>query len=535
MKKSDIVQVEVQLDTAVFSEDIIAALGKIEAAIYNLKDALCAQLSKDNLLSGISSGVDGATLLFDIGEKINWEKFASNIPIISDYIGAVKFAALETGLFTALLPKLSTAFLDVGDKAKEIGKDIGTTFVSFGSSIGSTVKNIGNATIEFGKLLAAKVANKAEDIAILALYAVDYVKALGSMIIQLASNTGTWNANTAAKVANTTAQWAQVAATTAWNGICAVGTAVTTAFGAAMSALTSPIGLTVIAIVALIAIIVLLVQNFDLVKEGMTALWEKHLQPLWDKIGAFIQSVGDNLLSIWNTVLKPIIDWVLLTLEPVVLTVINGIVGALDVVLGILSGVVGGILGVLDGLIQFIAGVFAGDWDKAWGGIVKIFEGVFEGIEAIAKGAINGIIWIINMLIGAIYSAIARVVNGIGGIVSGIGSLFGQEWGFSIPANPPQISYLAKGAVLPANKPFLAMVGDQRHGTNVEAPLATIQEAVALVMEDQFNGMMAGFEAVTARQEQILETLMGIEIGDTTIGQAAMRYNRKMAIIKGGT
>jgi len=50
LKKSDIVQVEVQLDVAGFSEDIVAALGKIEAAIYNLKDALCAQLRKDNFL-----------------------------------------------------------------------------------------------------------------------------------------------------------------------------------------------------------------------------------------------------------------------------------------------------------------------------------------------------------------------------------------------------------------------------------------------------------------------------------------------------
>ena len=46
----------------------------------------------------------------------------------------------------------------------------------------------------------------------------------------------------------------------------------------------------------------------------------------------------------------------------------------------------------------------------------------------------------------------------------------------------PQIPYLASGAVLPANRPFLAVVGDQKHGTNVEAPLATIKQAVAEVL-----------------------------------------------------
>ena len=113
-------------------------------------------------------------------------------------------------------------------------------------------------------------------------------------------------------------------------------------------------------------------------------------------------------------------------------------------------------------------------------------------------------------------------------------SLSGKRFGFDFALlNAPQIPYLAKGAVLPANKPFLAMVGDQKHGTNVEAPLATIQEAVAIVMEDMIPAMMAGFEAVVNEQRATRQIVEGIDIGDTTIGQAANRYNRKMAIIRG--
>ncbi len=98
---------------------------------------------------------------------------------------------------------------------------------------------------------------------------------------------------------------------------------------------------------------------------------------------------------------------------------------------------------------------------------------------------------------------------------------------FTLPA-------LAKGAVLPANKPFLAMVGDQKHGTNIEAPLTTIQEAVAAVMNDHFGGMMAGFEALLEENQRLRRVVESIEVGDATIGQAANRYNQKMAIIKGG-
>jgi hypothetical protein len=52
----------------------------------------------------------------------------------------------------------------------------------------------------------------------------------------------------------------------------------------------------------------------------------------------------------------------------------------------------------------------------------------------------------------------------------------------------PQIPQLAQGAVLPPNRPFMAVVGDQKNGTNIEAPLATIQEALANVLAQQGSG-----------------------------------------------
>jgi hypothetical protein len=88
--------------------------------------------------------------------------------------------------------------------------------------------------------------------------------------------------------------------------------------------------------------------------------------------------------------------------------------------------------------------------------------------------------------------------------------------------------------VLPAGKPFLAMVGDQQHGTNIEAPLSTIQEAVALVMEDQTGAILRGFEASIGVQQEILQAVLGIHIGDDVIGLAMQRYQKKQAAIRGG-
>jgi hypothetical protein len=112
--------------------------------------------------------------------------------------------------------------------------------------------------------------------------------------------------------------------------------------------------------------------------------------------------------------------------------------------------------------------------------------------------------------------------------------LGGKSFGFNLrPISAPQIPYLAQGAVLPANKPFLAMVGDQRHGTNIEAPLATIQEAVALVMEDQTQAILAGFNTSVAVQREILEAVLGIHIGDETIAAAIDRSRTRQAVMKG--
>lgn len=66
------------------------------------------------------------------------------------------------------------------------------------------------------------------------------------------------------------AWWLVNATVTAWNVISGVAAAVTTAFGAAMAFLTSPIFLIALAIGAVIAIVILLIKHWDWVKEKGT-------------------------------------------------------------------------------------------------------------------------------------------------------------------------------------------------------------------------------------------------------------------------
>jgi phage-related protein len=150
-------------------------------------------------------------------------------------------------------------------------------------------------------------------------------------------------------------------------------------------------------------------------------LWDAHLKPLWDSIVEFVLSVSENILALWNGFLQPIIDWVISVLAPAVTNVVTIIVDAVAIAIGFIADVISSILTFLDGLIQFIVGIFTLDWDKAWNGVVKVFESIFGLIGGIVKGVVNDAIWIFNALISAIYSVVAGIVNGLGGIVEAAG------------------------------------------------------------------------------------------------------------------
>jgi hypothetical protein len=126
------------------------------------------------------------------------------------------------------------------------------------------------------------------------------------------------------------------------------------------------------------------------------------------------------------------------------------------------------------------------------------WNSTFTGIKDFVKGTVNTIIGFINSMISA-------VVGGINAAISALNSLSitipdwvpligGNQWGIHInPVSAPQIPYLATGAVIPPNAAFLAVVGDQRSGTNIEAPEALIRR----IVREETQGMNGGNITVT--------------------------------------
>ncbi len=247
---------------------------------------------------------------------------------------------------------------------------------------------------------------------------------------------------------------------------------------------------------------------WDKVITGVGELWNNHLAPLWGNVVDFFTSVADNVMTVWNNFLGPLVSWLIEFFGPSVSNTFSTIWDVISDVFGLISDVIGGILKALSGLLDFLTGVFSGDWEKAWTGIKKFFGGIWDAIWGIVKGVINLIIDGVNGLWRGVYNVVKGIVDAIGGVAGALGKIFGQNWSFKMPANPPVIPRLATGAVLPPNKPFMAIVGDQKHGTNIEAPADLIKQmAKEAIAESGHNGQPMREEHYYLNETQLMSVV----------------------------
>lgn len=258
----------------------------------------------------------------------------------------------------------------------------------------------------------------------------------------------------------------------------------------------------------------------DLIK----SLWDKAIKPVYVKVVAVVAKIVDCVKAVWNF-LKPFVDWFVKTLGPTIKNVLAAVKGVFDTVFTAIGDIIGGIIKTFGGLIDFITGVFSGDWNKAWQGICNFFSGIWNTIWGVIKGVINLIIDGINMLWTGIYNAVKGIVDAIGGVAGAIGDLFGQDWHFSMPENPPLIPKLAKGGL--AYAPTLAMVGDNRNaGTDPEviAPLSKLKDII---------GEGGDMTEVVFLLREILEFLKGLnliakgEVDGKTLYRLIVRLNKE--------
>lgn len=185
------------------------------------------------------------------------------------------------------------------------------------------------------------------------------------------------------------------------------------------------------------------------------------------------------------------------SLIPLLIAGIMGVLFAITTMTGNGTELIENLKLVISGLAQFVSGVFAGDWEQAWDGIKDIFKGAVNGFVTIIESGVNLIVSGLNYLIRKINDLLENSLLEKGAQTLGISALRIPEIG------KVQLPRLAQGAVIPPNREFMAVLGDQKSGTNIETPLATMVEAFKTAMSETGFGNGQG-EAYLVLDDEVL-------------------------------
>lgn len=217
-------------------------------------------------------------------------------------------------------------------------------------------------------------------------------------------------------------------------------------------------------IAAIAAVVVWIVAKWTSIKDWISktissidAAFEQHLA----NVEAGVAAAVDWVIEKWTAVK----DWFRGLWEKVS----SGAVAAWD-----------GIKSAFKSVPEWFQSKFRDAWQKvkdvfSTGG--RIWSGIKEGIENTFRTVVNAIIRGMNTIIAVPFNKINSMLNTIRN-ASFLGiSPFQNLWGVN-PLPVPQIPMLARGAVIPANRQFLAVLGDQRNGNNLETPESLLRQIV---------------------------------------------------------
>lgn len=408
--------------------DIVAPIFEtIESVVDKFGDGL-SRVYDEHVAPAIDSIANAFNGLIDIIQILwenSWQPFAEflsgvfgvSIEGISDLLGGGLLATL--GLLADAIKLVADGFTVFSDWCKENKEPIlalitawqtinflswaeqagglAGAFELLSSKVSFIVSGIKNLGLALKALTFDKLVSFGETIYLNALYAKDFVvnsgktiAQLGKTALELGKSALAWTAHTAKMGLATAAEFAHSVAA-------GVATAATWAFNAALAVLTSPITLVIAAIAALIAIGVLLYQNWDTVVEFAKTAW----QGLCDFISGICQAIGEFFSGLWTKlqeIFEPIGQWFGEKFQQ-----------GWDAIVNIFSGIG-----------EWFSGVFQGAWDA----IVNIFTPIgswFGQRWADVTSALANIgAWFTDMF--------QKAWTGLTNIFSKLGSWFGERW-----------------------------------------------------------------------------------------------------------
>jgi hypothetical protein len=276
-----------------------------------------------------------------------------------------------------------------------------------------------------------------------------------------------------------------VALMTGSGGIMGGLSAIATAIG--------PGGLVIAAIGAVIAAGVLLYKNWDKIKEvaGIVAsAVVGFFKTMGEGVGYLIKDLKETVSGIWNaistltsTVWKNVSTFVVTKTREMAETAIRKISDMKEKIASLWSAVKenasniwSNISSLISTKVSSIRDAIVSKFTDAKDKVVSVFSGIRDTIRNI----LNKVIGIVNRAIGTVNSAIGGIESAFSFGPWEVPTPFGSKTiGFSANfPRVPTIPYLAKGAVIPPRSEFLAVLGDQKNGRNLEAPEGVIKDII---------------------------------------------------------
>lgn len=427
-------------------DTVAPVLESIERSVNKFGDGL-SRVYDEHVAPAINSIANAFNGLIDIIQILwenSWQPFAEflsgvfgvSIEGISDLLGGGLLATL--GLLADAIKLVADGFTVFSDWCKENKEPIvalitawqtinflswaeqagglAGAFSLLGSKVSLIVGGIKNLGLAIKALTFDKLVSFAETIYLNTLYAKDFVvnsgktiAQLGKTALELGKSALAWTAHAAKMGLATAAKFAHSVAT-------GVATAATWAFNAALAVLTSPITWIIAAIAALIAIGVLLYQNWDTVVEFAKTAW----QGLCDFISGICRAIGEFFSGLWTKlqeIFEPIGQWFGEKFQQ-----------AWDAIVNIFTPI-GSWFGQrwadVTSALANIGAWFTDMFQKAWTGLTNIFSklGSWFGerwndvTSALSKVAS----WFGEMFTNA-YNAVKNAFSSIGGFFSGVWS-----------------------------------------------------------------------------------------------------------------
>lgn len=291
-------------------------------------------------------------------------------------------------------------------------------------------------------------------------------------------------------------------------------------------------GIFAIAVGAAIAIGVLLYKNWDEICAAATKLKDwvvEKTRELSESATRTLSNLKEKIANVWNIIktststtwnaIKKTLSGLWNSLKSTASTVFNAIktkvVGVWDSVKNKTSKTWENVATFVSNKVEAIKNAITNKFNAARDAVRSAFEGIVNFIKAP-----------INQAISIVNNAVGMINNAIGGIESAfsfgpwtVPTPFGSKT-IGFHATFPRIGtipYLASGAVIPPRSEFLAVLGDQKKGNNLEAPESLLRQ---IVREESGKGQGDG------NTYNVTVNASGRKLLDIIISEAEMRRNR---------